>query len=301
MIRQFSGIYPMLYSFFNTDGSFDRGAMKAQVDHVVDAGAHGIGILGLVSEVFKLDLNERLRFVELSAELNAGRRPLAVTVAEPSVQGQVAFARAAKAAGASWLIIQLPSFRGATERDYVAFVGAVAGQVDLPVAVQNNPVNMDVFVSNDALFAMHENHPNITMLKAEGSAVTTAPLAQSGKLGVFGGRNGMELIANLKAGCVGNVPAAEMAGPLARIYDLATAGTPEAAASAEDLYRTVLPLIVFINQNLPTQLCYGKRMLADLAGIRTIVERPPNLKPTPFGMAMLRDFAQMAGLPAAKG
>jgi len=296
MTKQFSGVYPMLYAFFNADGSFDRGAMKAQVDHVVAAGAHGIGILGLVSEVFKLDVTERRRFVDLVAELNAGRRPLAVTVAEPNIQGQVAFARAAQTAGADWLIIQLPSFRGATERDYVAFVGAVAEQVGLPVAVQNNPVNMDVFVSNDALFAMHADHPNITMLKAEGSAVSTAPLAQSGKLGVFGGRNGLEIIANLKAGCVGNVPAAEMAGPLSRIYDLATSGTAEATAKAEELYRTVLPLIVFINQNLTTQLCYGKRLLADLVGIREIIERPPTMKTTPFGLAMLRDFAHKAGL-----
>ena len=52
--------------------------------------------------------------------------PLAVTVAEPSVHGQAAFVRAAKDAGADWVILQPPAVTGLTETELLRFFGAVA-------------------------------------------------------------------------------------------------------------------------------------------------------------------------------
>ena len=55
----FRGVYPMLYAFFDRSGSLDRGAMRAQVEHCLAEGAHGIAALGLGTEVSKLTPGER--------------------------------------------------------------------------------------------------------------------------------------------------------------------------------------------------------------------------------------------------
>ena len=61
--------------------------------------------------------------------------------------------------------------------------GAVADGLDLPVAVQNNPVNMDVSLSNASLLRLRDEHPNITMLKGEGRAVGVAELVKAAAAG----------------------------------------------------------------------------------------------------------------------
>ena len=122
----FRGVYPMLYSFFCADGRLERSAMRRQIEGCLAAGAHGIGVLGIASEVAKLSGAERLRLLDSVATDLAGRAPLAVTVAEPNLPEQIAFVRAAKAAGAAWLILQKPPpVRGAPEAELIRFLGEI--------------------------------------------------------------------------------------------------------------------------------------------------------------------------------
>ena len=109
--RRPGGVYPMLYAFWREDGTLDEAAMERQVEHVVEAGADGVAVLGLVTESHRLDASERLQIVAVVAGFLAGRLPLSVTVTGESVEEQRAFAGAAREAGADWLIFRQP--RGA--------------------------------------------------------------------------------------------------------------------------------------------------------------------------------------------
>ena len=77
----FRGIYPMLYAFFG--------------------GAHGIAVLGLATEVGKLSPAERADALSWTAEALASRLPLAVTIAEATIEKQVDAAHAARDQGAA--------------------------------------------------------------------------------------------------------------------------------------------------------------------------------------------------------
>ena len=76
----------------------------------------------------------------------------------------------------------------------------------------------------------------------------------------------MELTDNLRAGCVGMIPAPECFDVLVKIYELMTTGTPEGEAEAERLYRGILPLIVFMMSSIDTFVCYGKRITSRGSG-----------------------------------
>jgi hypothetical protein len=52
----------------------------------------------------------------------------------------------------------------------------------------------------------------------------------------------------------------------------------------------VLPAIVFVNHNLLTQVCYGKRVLAWRMGMTDVFDRGPALAPTDFALAELKDL-----------
>lgn len=300
---KFGGVYPILYAFRDKEGRIDREALEIQIEACIAAGAHGIAILGLITEVFKLSLPERLQFMEWSAQAIRGRVPLAVTIAENSIHGQLEFAHAASQAGASWLILQPPAVKGISEADAMAFLGAVADRAPLPVGIQNLPGGMDVAFSADDLLSLHRKHPNISVMKAEGPAVNVAAFSLRAKdtCDTFGGLGGIEIFTNLRSGCVGIIPAPEVVDVQVRIFELWRRGTPEARAEAKRLHQGIVEILVFMTRGLPFMLCYGKRLMAMRLGIENHPSHP-EMQPSKFGLEEVDTFFEMLGpLPGKNG
>ena len=286
------GIYPILYAFFDKHGRLDRDMMWRQTDACVRMGVHGIAILGIATEYYKLDVNERRQLLEWTATDLAGRLPLAVTIGEPSVHGQIDMVRAAESVGADWLILQPPQFRGVTEDQLLRFLGSVAEVVTVPVAIQNNFVNMDVYLSAASLVALHRNHPNITLLKGEGPVLTIKRLLEEteGVFDNFQGLGGRELPSSLRAGCIGCIPAPDVCDVQARIFDLMRTGDPKDEAEAEALHASLLPLLTFLHATPAHFHCYGKRLFARRIGLEEVFDREPAVRPTPFGLSELERY-----------
>jgi len=294
---RFHGIHPILYAFFDADGRPLRAPIVAQVEAAVRHGAHGVAVLGLATETSKLDSAERRQIMEWTAEAVAGRLPLAVTVSEPSVHGQAAFVRAAKEAGADWVILQPPPGTPPAESELLRFFGAVAATTDLPVAIQNAPQFLGVGLSNTALATLNRQHPNVCLLKGEAPAhvIERVVADTDGVYRVFNGRGGMELPECIRAGCVGMIPAPECFDAQVAVYDAMRRETPEGDAEAERRYREILPLIVFMMSSVDTFVCYGKRVVARRLGLEHVFDRPPCLNPTEFGLLTAERLA--ASLP----
>jgi 2-keto-3-deoxy-L-arabinonate dehydratase len=300
-MARFKGVYPMLYAFFDADGRLDREAMRRQVEHCVASGVHGIAALGLGTEVSKLSPQERRLVLEWVAEDLGGRLPLAITVFGATPAAQIRFVRAAAEQGADWVILQPPQTgEPITEEQLIEFFGAAADASPVPVAIQNAPQYIGVGLTGAGLDRLSRRHPNLRLLKAEGSALETRALIEltEGRLAVFQGRGGMEITDVLRAGCVGVIPSVESCHVQARIFDLMQTGRAEDAEEAERLYRELAPLIMFLMQSLGQFLCYGKRLSAQRLGIAEVHDRPPAQAPTAFGIACLaRHAAALDRLP----
>jgi len=296
-VANFHGIYPILYAFFGADGRAQREPIVAQVEAAIRHRAHGVAVLGLATETNKLDVSERRQILDWTAEALRGRLPLAVTVAEPSVHGQIEFVRAAKAAGAAWAILQPPPVAGFGENEYLRFFGAVAAKSELPLAIQNAAQFLSVGLSNAGLVALNRSHPNVCMIKAEAPAHVVARLVDdtAGAYRVFNGRGGLELTDSLRAGCVGVIPAPECFDVLVKVYDLMARRASDAESKAEELYRDVAPLITFMMSSLDTFLCYGKRIVARRLSLPDVIDRAPCLQPSAFGLQMMERY--LAELP----
>ncbi len=282
----FHGLYPVLYAFHDRSGALDHGAMRRQVEDCLASGAHGLMVLGLITEVGKHSTAERHEIVGVVAQALNRRKPFMVTVGEPTAAEQLSFAREARRNGADVIILQPPA-QVENEAALLRFFGATADALDCPVAVQHNPFNLAVNLSLEGLVALHRNHPNVTVLKGEGTAVETQVLVErtDGKLAIFSGHGGIEFMTNLRAGVAGLIPAPEQLAVQVCIYELFRSGTAQALAEAERLHGEVLPLIVFMIRSIPQALCYGKRFYARQIGVEVVHERAPALEPTAFGLA----------------
>jgi 2-keto-3-deoxy-L-arabinonate dehydratase len=293
----FFGVYPMVYALFDERGELAREPMRRQVRSMLKHKVHGIGVLGLASEVNKLSTAERRRLMEWVAEDIDGKVPLTVTVAETSVGGQIEFVKAAAAVGAKWAILQPPLVKHVPESELIRFFGAVADASPIPIAIQNAPEYLGIGLSNAGVRTLHRAHPNFSIIKLEATAISIASLLNDveGELDVFNGRDGIEMLDSMRAGAVGIIPGGEAFDVLARAFDHMASGTEAGVAEAERLYATVLPLLVLLMESMDTFLVYGKPVLGHRLGIAEIKPRLPSTPPSAFGLATARRYAEMLG------
>lgn len=289
----FHGIHAIVYALFDAAERLDRAAMRRQVQACLASGVHGMAALGLATEVSKLSEAERRTVMDWIAEDTAGRVPLGLTIFGSSVAEQVAQVRHAEAVGADWVILQPPAAGGFGAPEYIRFFGRVAASTDLPVAIQNAPAFFGRGLSADEIRDLVRQHPNIRLVKGEGPVVDIAGLIErtQGRVPVFNGRGGLELIDNLRAGCRGMILAPDCIDHAVRAYEAFRRGDePE----AERAYERMLPAVVFTMQGIENLLCYGKRLFGARAGI-AIHDRSPALRPVAAGEAMVTRFADALG------
>jgi 4-hydroxy-tetrahydrodipicolinate synthase len=271
--------------------------MRRQVEGCIAGGAHGIVVMGLATEVGKLDVRERRTVVDWVGEDINGRVPLAVTVGEGSVPGQIEFVKAAKSVGADWVILQPPAILGVPEIEYVRFLGNVAETTDLPLAVQNAPGVMATSLSNAGLKTINKNHANVCLLKAEGPSTYIHQLMQDteGAFDIFGGLAGIQLPDSLRAGCVGNIPAADIFDPQIKIFELMQKGDPKSIEEAEEIHRELLPLLVFMMSSVENFIAYGKDLMAKRLGLPNGAARQPSVPVSDFGRDVVAHWAKHLG------
>ena len=294
---EIGGTYPMLYAFFDQSGALRRDAFTRQVAAAVACGASGVAALGLGTEVAKLSAGESRDVIQWVIADVDGRVPVAITIADGNVGDMIESARFARRAGAAWLILQPPR-PPASPADLIRFFGAVADAVDCPIAIQNAPEFLGIGLSAAELLELNRAHPNVSVVKAEASALQVARMVESvgGRMTVFNGRAGLELPDNYRAGVAGMIPGIETIDRQVRIGSAMREGDE---AEAERLYRTILPVLTFVMQGVAQFVLYGKLIAAHRLGLAPSADRIPSDSATPQGLAWAARYAAELGpLPA---
>jgi 4-hydroxy-tetrahydrodipicolinate synthase len=176
----------------------------------------------------------------------------------------------------------------------------VAEKAKVPVAIQNNPVNLDVWLTNAGLKTLNRNHPNVWLLKGEGPVTSVQRTIEEteGAYDVFCGLAGKEMPMSLRAGCVGCVPAPDCIDVQVRLYNAMRSGTPAGEAEAERIHCVILPLLHFMTHSPEHMLCYGKRFMARRLGLPELHPRFPCILPTAFGTEVANRYgATLPQLP----
>jgi 4-hydroxy-tetrahydrodipicolinate synthase len=256
----------MLYAFFDEANGLDRQAFRQQVEVCIASGAHGIALLGLITEVKTLTALERETLVRWAVKDIAGRLPLMATIAGATLDEVASLAASAEAAGADYLILQPPLGQKLTSADLLEFYSTAMASIGAKVGIQNAPEYLGVGLNPDEVKTLRRRHDNFTLMKGEGPVIQVKPFIDT--LGddfvIFNGRGGLELPDNLLAGCAGMIPAPDCADIQIAIYEAVKARD---MITAQHKYQLALPYIVFAMQSLDVAILYGKSMFARRAGI----------------------------------
>ena len=213
------GIFPVAQTPFTESNKLDMDSLIGEVRFIDRGGVHGFVWPQMASEWMTLSEAERLEGSEAIASTGKKLRPaIVIGVQAPNLATAIKYAKHAERVGADAIISLPPSENSdrATDLEYYKAVGAAT---ELPLFVQAVG-NMNV----DLLIEMYKAIPSFRYVKDEAGSplMSVAPLRErsSGRLKIFSGSHGRDLIDEMRRGFTGCMPAAPFADLYAQTWDL---------------------------------------------------------------------------------
>lgn len=161
---QFEGIYTPIVTPFHDDFSCNETALADTVEHLVNAGVHGIVVAGSTGEYYAQTEKERIALMEICASLIDGRVPMIVGTGAIRTEDSITYALAAKAAGADALLVATPPYAYPTGREIALHALAVDRAANLPIMLYNYPGRMSVNMDEETLDRVGRS-PNFCAIK----------------------------------------------------------------------------------------------------------------------------------------
>ncbi len=164
MAVQWRGVFPAATTQFHQDQAIDIKATLAHLDTMIDAGIHGLIMLGTVGENCSLEYSEKLELLKATVAHVAGRVPVLSGVAECTTALACRFARDAQRVGVHGLMVLPAMVYKSDPRETLTHFRTVAAASDLPIMVYNNPVSYHVDITPD-MFAELADEPKFVAIK----------------------------------------------------------------------------------------------------------------------------------------
>lgn len=240
------GVYPIVVTPFHDDGSIDYDSLDRLVEHLLDQGAHGLGLFGNASEGYTLLASERMEMLKRIVTRVNGRVPLVVSSGHTGTDAAVQLSREAEDRGANALMVLPPYFLKPDGEGIFFYFQRISDAVKIPIMVQDAPLMSQVPMPVPLLARMAKEIAQVKAAKVEAppTASKTGALAKAVNSGfaIFGGLNGQFLIEELDRGAVGTMPSSDLTWVYVRVMEEIAAGRK---TDAWRLFSAALPLIRF--------------------------------------------------------
>jgi 4-hydroxy-tetrahydrodipicolinate synthase len=229
MIRtdELHGVFPYLVTPLDGSGQVKRDVLERLVEHLIEAGVHGLTPLGSTGEFAYLTREQRLAVVETTVKAARGRVPVLAGVASTATADAVDLAREVMALGADGVLAVLESYFPISDEGVESYFKAIAAVVEGPVVLYTNPQFQRSDLSIPVLKRLSDV-PNIRYLK-DASTNTGRLLsimnATDGRMRIFAASAHIPACVMLIGG-VGWMagPACVVPRQSVRLYELAKAG-----------------------------------------------------------------------------
>lgn len=234
------GVLPVLPTPFDTMGELMLEDIPREVGWALERGVHGIVVLGVAGEVFRLSDAERAQVVEAAVEATSGRVPVVAGAGHLSTHLAVTAARSAVAAGASALLVPPPPLGSASAIGIIDYYASIAGEVGVPIILQDDPVHLGVGLRVSTIVELCERHSNCRYAKLEElpsmAKIRAVTEETAGRVSCLGGSGGVYVLEELAAGAVGIMTGFVFPEALVAVYEAWRSGDH---LRARQLYRIV--------------------------------------------------------------
>ena len=164
MASSWRGVFPAATTQFSEDQSLNIGATLRHLDVMMDAGIHGLIMLGTVGENCSLEYGEKLEILRATVEHVNKRIPVLTGVAECTTDLASRFAVDSEIIGVDGLMVLPAMVYKSDPRETMHHFRTVARATSLPIMVYNNPVSYQVDISPE-MFKELVDEPTLVAIK----------------------------------------------------------------------------------------------------------------------------------------
>jgi 4-hydroxy-tetrahydrodipicolinate synthase len=243
MKMKWTGVIPAMTTQCKPDLSVDYVATANHARWLIENGCTGIVALGSLGESATLQFDEKVGILRASCEELDGA-PLVAGVASLSTAEAVEFARAARDAGCSGLMVLPPYVYSSDWREMKTHLQAVIRATKLSCMLYNNPVSYKTDFLPEQICELAEANPNLHAVKessADARRVTALKALCGDRLALFVGVDDV-IVEGVRAGATGWIAGLVNAFPRESValYNYAMRGEQK---KADELYKWFLPLL----------------------------------------------------------
>ncbi|PHN34919.1 4-hydroxy-tetrahydrodipicolinate synthase [Pseudomonas amygdali] len=237
---QFRGIIPALVTPFTADQQLDEQALRNLIENLLNAGVHGLFVLGTNGEFFTLSESEKLKIARITVEAVAGRVPVVVGTGAFATHEVIEMNKKMIDVGADALSIITPYFNAISQSELIKHYTAIADAAELPLMMYNIPAKTGMSIGIGAVATLSQ-HPQIKGIKDSAGnfdALVQMMQYRSDDFAVFAGTDSL-IYWSLLAGGDGAIAATANAVPevVMSIWNNFQSGNHEAARAAQEALR----------------------------------------------------------------
>ena len=133
------GVIPALLTPLHADFTVDEAALRRLTRRVVDAGCHGIVVLGTTGEFASIDDADREGVIRAAVDEVGGDVPVIVACGQPNVRRTHEQLREAGDLGADGVLVNPPFYFEMTQDELVGYFDGVVRESPVPVLLYNIP------------------------------------------------------------------------------------------------------------------------------------------------------------------
>jgi 4-hydroxy-tetrahydrodipicolinate synthase len=287
------GVLPILPTPFSDQGIVDEKSLRRLIDFELEVGVHGVSILGFMGEAHRLSNGERAQVVSTVVDQAGGTFPTWVGVLAFGAAGAIEQGLEAQDLGAAGVFVAPIG----VQNDQVIFdyYAAVAGALEIPVAVHDFPESFRTILSPALVARMANEIDGVRYIKLEDhpvlSKMTRIQKLAPDSIGFFGGLGGVYFLEELQRGSSGIMTGFAFPEVLRAVYEAFRNGDRARAAAIFDRY---VPLIRYEFQP-KIGLAYRKFTYHRRGIIDSTFIRPPGLQIDDYTRAELTAIIERVG------
>lgn len=255
------GIISVLQTPFDPTGDVDFGSLACLVEDAIGSGVDGFLAPAVASEVDYLTAAEREEIVRAIARSVNGRVPLVVGASSAEVRLCQRFAALAEEVGADAYLVAVPAGLYHQTAQVVPFFDQVASASERPLLIQDLQWN-GPGLELETIAQLRAALPTLIGLKIEtvpaGPKYTAVRHRFGADFFIAGGWAVPQWIEALDRGIDAMIPESAMVGVYAAILSRYRRGRRDAAL---ELFRQLLPVLAYTNQELAVSIAFFKRLL----------------------------------------
>ena len=142
-------------------GRLDEESLANLIDWQIQSGSHGISVTGTTGEPSSLSGEERLRVIELAAQVINKRVPFVPGTGSNNFDETLALSRAAEEFGVDAVMLIAPYYVRPSQEGLFQYFRGIATQLSVPVILYNIPGRTAVNIEPDTVARLKDACPNI--------------------------------------------------------------------------------------------------------------------------------------------